>query len=193
MASCQINISGSGTVLIKYVLGGIKNEITADSGDPVFLDTTVTNVTYTVISGLAGVTSSCIAITNLPRACYKYSWSFSKNCISCAGLYTSAQSLYKFKYLLYTTENSITETNINLITPVTLASEINNLGIDNVKATAYQVTETLGEYRIELILTVFGTVVPEIVMESPIGPDKMYLKGTASSCLPTGFTNIDIC
>lgn len=193
MAACQINIGGLGTVLIKYILNGNKNEIIVTSGSPVFIDSTATNITYSVISGVASVTSSCLSLSNLPRSCFKYSWSFSKNCISCAGLYTSAQSIYRFNSLYYTVDHSITPTNINLVTPLTLATEINNLNIDNVKATAYKVTETLTEYRIELILTVFGLTVPEIVMESPVGPDKLFLKGVSSACLPAGFTSINVC
>lgn len=194
MAACQINIGGAGTVLIRYNLDGINNEITAASGDPVFIDDTAINVTYTVLTGVATVTSGCLIITNLIRSCYLYSYSFANNCVSCTGLSLTAQTIYKFKYLLHESiENMFVDTMITLPTPETLGDQINILNLPNVQATAYRVTAAGSNTRVELILTVFGTDVPEIVAESPVGPDKMYFKGTPSVCLPAGFTSINVC
>ena len=59
MAQCQINIL-SGTVLIRYNLAGTDNEIQADSGDPVWIDDSATDVTLdnTKIVTLSALTTS---------------------------------------------------------------------------------------------------------------------------------------
>ncbi len=75
MASCAITIGGtSGSVLIRYTLGSVKNTITAAFGSEVFISSTATAVTYTTLSGDATATSGCVSITELEETCYEFKW-----------------------------------------------------------------------------------------------------------------------
>lgn len=75
MASCAITIGGtSGSVLIRYKLGGVNNSITANFGTEVYVSNTITDVTYTTLSGDANASSGCVSITELEETCYEFKW-----------------------------------------------------------------------------------------------------------------------
>lgn len=196
MAACQINLVGIPTaeVLIRYTLNGVQNRIIANTGDPVFVDTTATNVTYTILSGAATITSSCISITNLPISCHLFKWVFSKAVLDCSGNARTALSDYAFTHVnISSVKHPITNFPFTTPTGLAVGLEINKIGDDRVQATAFKNTITGTTVSIELLVKVLGNNIPELELTNFIGNQKLFIKGVSSSCSTTGFTLIDIC
>jgi len=195
MAQCQIDIL-SGTVLIRYNLAGTPNEIQADLGDPVWIDDSATDVTWTPLTTGANASSSCISLTLVPVNCYLYSWEFNRQVIACYNnLASNSISDYEFSDILISSTLYNIE-NLPYTTPTALGigDKINLLNNNDFKAVAYKDLHTTNKSQLYLIIKVFGNSIPEIKLTSLIGNHNLYIKGTLSTtCLPTGFTSINIC
>ena len=195
MAQCQINIL-SGTVLIRYNLAGTDNEIQADSGDPVWIDDSATDVTWSPLTVGATATSSCISLTLLPVNCYLYSWEFNRQVISCYNnLASNSISDYEFSDIVISpTTHDIENLPYTTPTALGLADKINSLNNKNFKAVAYKNLLTTNKTQLFLIIKSFVNTIPEIKLTSLIGGHSLYIKGILSTeCLPSGFISINIC
>lgn len=186
MASCQINITGTtGSVLIKYKLGSTSNLINASIGDAVYISSTSTNVTYTTISGDAIGASGCVSISSLASTCYLFEW-------QSPGFGCSTGDIFNAIILGATTSS---------ITDVPFSSSYNNLSDALIALSNSNITPASGKITVNsngtfnnhLIITILGTDIPMLRVVNPTTTFNSYLIGTTSSCIPSGYTAIEVC
>ena len=197
MAACLITISGtSGSVVLNYTLNVNKESQTASIGDVIYIDSTATAVTYTTVNGDAIASSGCLTVTALPFACHEVSWE--TNDI----LVRTPPITFKFDAVLLDDEvlTLPTTSNYDRYSLDTLASNINNIGDDRIKAVAGKgVDSNRNTINFYLILQVKGTMIPWLRIKNedtglPRAAEYLYLKGvTAADCSPSGYTLYQTC
>lgn len=186
MASCQINITGaSGTVVIRYVIAGTANTITADLGDAIYISDTATAITYTNLSGDAIAASGCVTITELVSTCYLFEWQTDR--IGCA-----TGDIFDAIILGVTTS---TITNVSKSASYSsVATSLETLADPLITPYAGKVEMgTNSTAKNSLIITILGTDVPTLRINNPMTSFKTYLIGTTITCLPIGYTLLDAC
>jgi hypothetical protein len=185
MASCQITITGTtGSVQIRYYLGDIFNTITAKPGDPVYVDSTVTLVTYTRLSGDAAATSGCLSITNLIQSCYIFMWETPKPTCDTGNVF-DAIILGSTTYVI--DEVSITNSYFSL------AESLSTLGQESIIPYSGKAERLDTRMKNYLVVQTLGTDIPYLRIKNTTTTFNMYLKGVTSVCSPNGYTAIDVC
>jgi len=196
MPSCVVTVTGTtGSVEIRYILTGTAHVMTGIFGETLYINDAATEITYTNISGNAAASSACVTITNLPSACYIVDWSLLfLDAINGVYGYLNNTNYTFTGVIINNVLSAIAPINYNTLTPNTLANAINNLNNYRLKATAVRsiISTNFNEYF--LVLKTIGSFIPEVKINNPSGNHTLYLKGVVSgSCLPVGYTAIDIC
>ena len=187
MAACLITISGTaGEVRIDYIESLIPKYIVAGIGT-IYLESTITNVTYTNLSGNAIASSLCLTITNLSTTCFNMFWK-----IKDIG--------YKIDALIFN----------NVIIPITevnfpysstnIISKINNLNDNRFKIVKYLITDSNAKYlgdasttSYSYILKIQGNIIPQFRVRNIDNTGYIYIHGFTSSCVPAGYIDVNIC
>ena len=191
MAACAITISGtSGYVLVRYTLGTNVYSVKAYLGDPVFIDDSATDVSYTTLAGDAIASSLCLTITSLPEVCYLFQWAYNTNVI---------------QTIPYTINQVEFDSNIYPVTPCDLIDgknmsiynfiyEFNQLALETIYVNAYDIDSTTpGQTVISLIFKTIGTDIPKLRLVNTIAGNDLIMEGVVSgSCLPVGYTQADV-
>lgn len=195
MAACLISITGtSGSVLIRYIIGDNPNTITADIGDPIYIDDTSLEVTYTTLSGDAIASSGCITITELPSACYLYEWETLARVICSAGGVTSYSDPIEMNFtdiLIDGEEVVIPPVAYSTSTgaAIELGTSINSVADERFELVAYkEVASVRNTTNYSVVLRVINVDIPELIVTNVDTSTRQYIKGAVSACLPAGFT-----
>jgi hypothetical protein len=164
-------------------LGSHINSLTAQIGDPIYIDDTATEVTYTTESGDAIASSSCLTITELTENCYLLDW-------ETIGNGTTSLSYLIEAIVLGTDVLSISPSNFNSLTLQDLATAINNLDDYRITATAGKVeNSSRNSKNVFLVVKVLGSDIPELKVNNTTQNHKFYIKGVVSAdCVPAGYT-----
>jgi hypothetical protein len=182
--ACLITVTGtSGSVLIRYTNGANPNTITASFGDSVYVPDAVTAATYTNISGDAAASSGCLTMTEAPKQLYQLTWEVF-NCIT----------PLKFIAVVPDGVEAVIDPVIYHTTDINLLAEaINNLDNDYIKAVAVNSVMVGQSYIASIILDTLDAETVELKIQGTEETETMYIKGTAASSIPLGFTEVDIC
>lgn len=210
MAQCLITVTGSrGIVLILYKLGAEYHSIQAKHGQDVYIDSTATDVSYTVLPSNpipdATATSSCLTITNKTQTCYEVKWEYDDDpgtprpTLASVGTGQKIDALILDDSVLLTTE----------IIPLPLMSfpkarrlvqEINKLDDPRFRIVATTRTRRLEGptppppqilvTRYGFILQMIGDLVPTIRVRNAANTGYTNYTGTSSICLPADYQKI---
>lgn len=192
MASCLITTGGtSGTFRLDYDLGATHVVSYYNYGDPIYIDDTATDVTYTTLTGDVTAASGCVTITALVQTCYKLSYERLK-----ANNEDDPTSNFDAIILGATVVPFTDPVSDRFVYMGFLINQVNYVMADpTLKFTSYKVSDSIsdGYGQIDLILQVIGSEIPELRIESPNG-NLSYIKGTVSAdCEPSGYTSIIYC
>lgn len=125
MATCLINVTGtSGSVLVRYVLAGEQNDITANLGDSFIIPDTATAITFTTLSGDAIAAGAPCTPTPVAFNYYDlvlkalsvyYVSGFFYNSVYYPITLTSPSSFYDLKTRIETAKPEITLLTMNIV------------------------------------------------------------------------------
>lgn len=181
MAACLITITGSGSVLLRYKESLVDKSIIAKEGSLYLNDLTVTNVTFTTLSGTNSVTSSCFTITSIPSICYKISWDFN--------------NLVGYNFVSVNLDGVILN-----FSPVSfpnakygLPQVINSLSDDRIKIVQGFLNTLVEPMNTVMIIKTISVTPPIFKIDGPDPDDSIYLIGEITSCSNIGYTNFNTC
>lgn len=181
MAACLIPIIGtSGNVLIRYTESGVEKELIAGIGN-IYLEDTVTDLTYTTLSGDAAASSGCFTIVANPSICYKLSWDnnnlegYSFDSVNIDGDIISLSSV---DY-----PNSGFQ----------LGAELNSLNLSKIKAIQAKIETISGVSNTSYVLKVSSVNAPIFKIVGPDAEDILYLIPETSACSIVGYSNLNPC
>lgn len=189
MATCLITVAGtSGSVLINYIdAGSVPRSLVAGVG-PFYLNDTGTSYTWSKVSGDATASSLCVTLTEVVTKCYIVSWELPLD-YKLPAYATSFDSI-----ILGDTTYNLNDVAFPYDRNFAIATSINSLGLESIKATAFKKVSTSSKVQFFLIIKVLGTEIPYIKVKNPDGDMFIYLKGVyTANCLPAGYTAIDVC
>ena len=188
MAACLITVSGTiGTVRIDYIESLIPKNIIVGIGT-IYLESTITNVTYTNLSGDAIASSLCLTVTNLPTTCFNMFWKIK-------------DINYKIDALIFNNVIiPIAEVNFPY-SDLAIINQINNLNDSRFKITKYLISNLNAIYNNDpsitishsYILQIQGTTIPQFRVKNTNNTGYIYIHGVSSSCTPVGYIDVNIC
>lgn len=188
MAACLITVSGtSGNVRIDYKDGIISKYVISSIGT-LYLESTITNVTYTNLFGDASVSSLCLTITNLPTTCFKMYWKGLSN------------ANYKINAIIFNND-IIPITEVSFPNSGTaIISEINSLNDSRFKLKYYLINNASAMFSNDIssvtysyIIETQGTTPPQFRVKNADNTGYIYIHGVVSTCAPVGYTEVNTC
>lgn len=187
MASCQIDIIGtSGSVRVTYTVGTTENTLTANVGEPVYIDDTATNVYFTRLSGDASAYTECIGITELPLTYYMFEWES-----------TGIPKNFIFDGLILGDDTlTIEDVPYDLIDVSKLATSINSIYNYRIKAVSgkVEIVTPRNTGSIYFQVKVIGYDIPYLRIRNEGTPFYLYLIPTSMPpFIPPGFDEFQTC
>ncbi len=190
MASCLVTTGGTnGTFRLEYDLGATHVTSYYNYGDPIYIDNSATNITYTTLTGDVTATSGCVTITALAQTCYllRYDRPMSEN----ADYIPEIDAI-----VLDTTVHSFASPGSDQVSGLpTLIYNINTgLSDDNIKVMSYYSSVLPDNYiQVSLVVKIIGSEIPSLRIKSP-NNNYSYIIGTVSAdCVPSGYYDLGIC
>lgn len=190
MASCLVTTGGTtGTFRLEYDLGATHVTSYYNFGDPIYIDDTATDVTYTTLTGDVTATSGCVTITDSPQTCYLLKYDR-------LSTVTTSTSLFDAILVGNVVHSFATPCEDTLFGSSTLVYNVNTvLADEDIKFTASKTVNLTDNYvDIYLIVKITGTTdVPSLRIKSP-NNNYSYIIGTVSAdCVPSGYYDLGIC
>ena len=182
MAACLITVTGtSGKIYLQYKESSVAKSLLLGIGSIFLDDSTVTDLTYTVITGDVAISSSCLTLVSKPIVCCKLSWDIS--------------NLKDYKFVSFSLDGE--EYTINPVSFVNsfyqLAKAVNELQISEIKITE-GIQSIIGEYgRTQMILKVISDDLPVFKIANSDNTVFIYLKTVTATCSNTGYTQFNTC